>query len=377
MESQVTKKSLIGLTIEEIQQELKAFNQPAFHASQIYNWMHYKNADTFAEMTDLSKGFRETLSASFTLKTLQLAVHQKSSDGTQKFLWELSDGRRIESVMIPVPGRKPNEGRTTVCISSQVGCALACDFCATGEMGFIRNLTPGEMVEQILQVQKITQQKVSNVVFMGMGEPFLNYNRVIQACQILADDHGVAIASKKITISTSGIIPTIYRFTDEKQPYSLAISLHSPTQELREQMMPIAERFPLDQLIESAKYYTKAYKRKRISFEYILLDGVNDSPAHAKQLIKLLSPIRCKLNVIPCNPNDLGYHAPAQNKIDEFMAILAQGPFTLTLRQNRGQDITAACGQLYAQTAKADHPRFMVERSSPKLPTIKDSEQSP
>lgn len=361
------KKSLIGLTIEEIQKELNAFNQPAFRSSQIYNWMHYKNADSFAEMTDLSKGFRETLSDNFTLKTLKLVVHQKSTDGTQKFLWELSDGRRIESVMIPVSGRKPNEDRITVCISSQVGCSLACDFCATGEMGFIRNLTPGEMVEQILQAQKLTQQKVTNVVFMGMGEPFLNYNRVIQACQILADGHGVAIASKKITISTSGIIPTIYRYADEKQPYSLAISLHSPTQELREQMMPIAERFPLDQLIESAKYYTKAYKRKRISFEYILLDDVNDSPVYAKQLIKLLSPIRCKLNVIPCNPNDLGYSTPARNKIDEFMAILAQGPFTLTLRQNRGQDITAACGQLYAQRAKADHPRFMVEKAGLKF----------
>lgn len=356
MESNTTPKSLIGLSVEEIQQALQPFGQPKFHARQIYNWMHYKNADSFEEMTDLSKAFRDELKANFTLKSLKLLVHQKSNDGTQKFLWELSDGRQIESVMIPA------EDRITVCISSQVGCALACEFCATGEMGFIRNLTPGEMVEQILQVQKLIQRKVTNVVFMGMGEPFFNYNRVIQASHILGDDHGVAIAAKKITISTSGIIPPIYRFTDEKEPFALAISLHSATQELREQLMPVAKRFPLEELIESAQYYTKAYKRKRISFEYILLDGINDSPQHAKQLIKLLSPIRCKLNVIPCNENDLGYSAPSQAKIDAFMHILAQAPFTLTLRQNRGQDITAACGQLYAQTNKEEHPRFVVAR---------------
>jgi len=356
MQTPHSNKSLLGLTIREIRRELRAFDQPAFRAKQIYNWIHYKNADSFEEMTDLSKGLREELAAAFSLKTLQLVVHQKSADGTQKFLWELSDGRRIESVMIPV------EDRTTVCISSQVGCALACEFCATGEMGFIRNLTPGEMVEQILQVQKLTQQKVTNVVFMGMGEPFLNYKRIIQACQILADDHGVAIAAKKITISTSGIIPPIYQFSDEKQPYRLAISLHAATQELREKLMPIAKRFPLDELIESAKYYSNTNTRKRISFEYILLDGVNDSETNAKQLVRLLSPIRCKLNVIPCNENDLGYRAPSLQKAEDFMRILAKGPFTLTLRQSRGQDITAACGQLYAKTSEAEHPRFMVEK---------------
>lgn len=354
MEIHKTTKSLIGFTVKEIKQELKPFGQQAFRARQIYNWMHYKNADSFEEMTDLSIGFRDELTANFTLKTLKLVVHQKSGDDTQKFLWELSDGRQIETVMIP------SESRITVCISSQVGCVLACKFCATGEMGFIRNLTPGEMVEQILQVQKLIQRKVTNVVFMGMGEPFFNYNRVIQACHILGDDHGVAISSKKITISTSGIIPPIYRFTDERQPFRLAISLHSPTQELREQLMPVAECFPLDELIESAKYYTSIYKRQRISFEYVLLNGINDSPIHAKQLLQLLSPIRCKLNIIPCNENDLGYSAPSQDKIDEFMNILSHGPFTLTMRQNRGQDVTAACGQLYAKTNAGEHPRFVV-----------------
>jgi 23S rRNA (adenine2503-C2)-methyltransferase len=357
MQTQNSGNSLIGLTIKEIRQELRAFDQPAFRAKQIYNWIHYKNADSFEEMTDLSKDLREELASAYCLKTLQLIVRQKSADGTQKFLWELYDGRRIESVMIPV------EGRITVCISSQVGCALACEFCATGEMGFIRNLTPGEMVEQILRVQQLTQQKVTNVVFMGMGEPFLNYKRVIQACQILADDHGVAIAAKKITISTSGIIPPIYQFSDAKQPYRLAISLHAATQHLREELMPIAKRFPLDELIESAKYYTHTNTRKRISFEYILLDGVNDSETDANQLVRLLSPIRCKLNVIPCNQNDLGYRAPSEEKTEDFMRILAKGPFTLTLRQSRGQDITAACGQLHAKINEAEHPRYMIAKS--------------
>lgn len=353
---QEMNRSLIGLTIQEITTNLEAFKQPKFRARQIYNWIHYKNADSFEEMTDLPKPLRKDLAGHFNLKTLRLLVHQKSSDGTQKFLWELSDGRQIESVMIPT------EGRVTVCISSQVGCALACEFCATGKMGFIRNLSPGEMVEQILQVQKLAGKKVTNVVFMGMGEPFFNYNRVIQACHILADDHGLAIAAKKITLSTSGIIPPIYRFTDEQEPFGLAISLHAPTQELRERLMPIAKRFQLEELIESARYYTNAHRRKRISFEYVLLEGVNDAPEHARQLVKLLSPIRCKLNLIPCNENDLGYQAPPQERIEEFMRILARGSFTLTLRQNRGQDIAAACGQLYAKNNSAEHARFVEGR---------------
>jgi 23S rRNA (adenine2503-C2)-methyltransferase len=181
---------------------------------------------------------------------------------------------------------------------------------------------------------------------MGMGEPFMNYPRVIQACQILGDPEGVAIANRRITISTSGIVPKIYQYTDDRFPFGLAISLHAPDQALREKIMPIAQKFPLDDLMDSIRYYMRAKKRNRVTFEYVLLHGINDTPAEARKLISLLSPIRCKLNLIPCNQNFLGYHPPPEKTVQTFLDIMMNAPFTVTLRKNRGEDITAACGQL-------------------------------
>ena len=334
------KISLIGLNSQEITENLTGMKEPAYRAAQIYKWIHHHNVDSFAEMTNITKELRETLSHRFHLKSLTLHQKKIAADGTEKYLWKLLDGRFIESVLIP------ESRRNTICISSQVGCSLGCSFCATGEMGLVRNLTSGEIVEQVLQIQKMSTRRITNVVFMGMGEPFMNYTRVIKACQILGDPEGVAIANKRITISTSGIVPKIYQFADQGHPYGLAISLHAPNQLLREKIMPVARKFPLNDLMDSIRHFMMVKKRNRVTFEYVLLHGVNDTPAEARQLISLLSPIRCKLNLIPCNQNYLGFNAPPQEAMEMFETLLKKAPFTVTLRKNRGEDITAACGQL-------------------------------
>ncbi|MFZ0390923.1 MAG: 23S rRNA (adenine(2503)-C(2))-methyltransferase RlmN [Calditrichia bacterium] len=332
--------SLIGLCRQEIAGLLQPLNLASYRADQIYKWIHFKNIDSFEEMTNLPLQLRRKLNEYFSLKTLRLDRQEVSADGTEKYLWLLPDGRRIESVFIP------ENRRNTVCISSQVGCSLGCRFCATGSMGLVRNLSSGEIVEQVLQIKRISRHPVTNIVFMGMGEPFMNYSRTINAAKILGDSEGVAIANKRITISTSGVVPKINQFTDEALPFGLAISLHAPNQELRRQIMPIADKFPLPELMESVYYYMRAGKRNRVTFEYVLLEGVNDSPAEARQLISLLSPVRCKLNIIPCNQNDLGYRAPSPERMEQFTSAIMKAPFAVTIRKNRGEDILGACGQL-------------------------------
>jgi 23S rRNA (adenine2503-C2)-methyltransferase len=307
-------------------------------------------------MTSIPKAFRSQLTEHFTVGSLALVNRQVSMDGVIKYLWKLANGHSMESVFIP------EDRRTTICISSQVGCALGCGFCATAKMGFLDNLSAGEIVEQVIRVQQDAGEKITNVVFMGMGEPFLNYSRVIQASSILSDPEGLAIAAKKITISTVGVVPRIYQFAEEKQPFSLAISLHAPSQELRRQFMPIADKFPLDQLMESARFFTRQYVRKRITFEYVLLENVNDSAKEAKELLKLLSPLRCKLNLIPYNDTGLGFHRPSPERIEQFKRELLVAPFTVTLRKNRGNDISAACGQLFFKNKESKSPRFIANQ---------------
>jgi 23S rRNA (adenine2503-C2)-methyltransferase len=333
-------ESLIGKTVSQIFELLQPLGEPEYRARQIYNWIHHRNVEQFQEMSNIPKSVRNILTERFQIKTLHLIQKMQALDGTEKYLWKLADNRLVESVLIP------ENRRNTICISSQVGCSLGCQFCATGTMGLLRNLSAGEIVEQVLQVKKLSRHQITNVVFMGMGEPFINYQRSIQACQILGDPEAAAVATKKITISTSGVVPKIYQYTAEAHPYGLAISLHAPDQQLREKIMPIARKFPLDQLMESVGYYMKAKKRNRVTFEYVLLAGINDSPIQAKQLIRLLSPFRCKLNLIPCNKNNLDFHPPTTERFDKFFQTLLTAPFAITVRKNRGEEITAACGQL-------------------------------
>ncbi len=334
------KDSLLGRTTEDIHELMEPLGEPQYRTNQIYKWIHYHNADSFEEMTNLPKSLHNKLTEQFCIKTMRLEKKTIARDGTEKYLWRLQDNRFVESVVIP------EIRRNTICISSQVGCSLACTFCATGSMGLVRNLTAGEIIEQVLQVKKLSSHGITNIVFMGMGEPFINYNRSIQASRIMGDPEGLAIATKRITISTSGIVPKIHQYTDEGLPFGLAISLHAPNQALREKIMPIAHKFPLEQLMSGVRYYMQAKKRNRVTFEYVLLHGINDTPAEARELISLLSQFRCKLNLIPCNQNFLGYSPPPQEDLEKFVSIMMDAPFTVTVRKNRGEDITAACGQL-------------------------------
>ncbi|HQU72137.1 MAG TPA: 23S rRNA (adenine(2503)-C(2))-methyltransferase RlmN [Calditrichia bacterium] len=361
--SSETPRPLVGLSVASLKALMSEWGQPAYRATQVYKWVHHHQVRDFQEMTNLSKELRTRLADHFILENLRLKTRQISSDGTRKYLWTIPSGHDIESVFIP------EEKRTTICISSQVGCALGCSFCATARMGFLQNLTTGEIVEQIIRVQQDTGVKITNVVLMGMGEPFLNYPRVIDACKIMSDPEGLAIAAKKVTISTVGIVPRIRQFSEEDQPFSLAISLHAPTQALRQSIMPVADKFSLEELMDSAREYTRI-TRKRITFEYVLLAGVNDNLRQARELLKLLSPLKCKLNLIPYNDTGLGYDLPAQERQATFLEALSRAPFTVTLRKNRGNDIAAACGQLYAKSREDEQPRFIAQPPDARAPQI-------
>jgi 23S rRNA (adenine2503-C2)-methyltransferase len=338
--SAMKKPNLKGLSRKELVQFVTGMGEKPFRASQIWSWIYQKGANDFDVMSSISVALRTRLSQSAAIGTIRLADKQVSSTSkTIKFLWELEDGRRIESVYIP-------EGkRRTVCISSQVGCALKCGFCATGQMGFQRDLMPYEIIDQVLGVRRETGEQPTNIVVMGMGEPFLNYDNVIKALTIINDPEGIAIGHRKITISTSGIIPQIQRYTREGQPFKLAISLNATTDSLRSKLMPINKKYPLTDLIQSAREYAGG-KRNRVTFEYVLLKGVNDTDEDARRLLKLLGQIPCKVNLIAYNPTSNKYQAPDEKRIETFADLIRPLCAPVTLRLSKGNDIHAACGQL-------------------------------
>jgi 23S rRNA (adenine2503-C2)-methyltransferase len=317
-----------------------------YRAEQLMKGIYVQKLSDFTELTTLSKSLRDTLNKKATLrsfKTIKTII--SDSDGTTKFLWSLNDGLKIESVII-------YEGdRVTFCISSQVGCALDCQFCSTGKMGFLRNLSSGEIVEQVILMMEQTERPATNIVYMGMGEPLLNLRNVIKAGQILSDPEGMAFSRKKITISTSGIAPAVRKLADMNTPFSLAISLNAVFEEKRRQLMPVSEDFPLDMLIDNIRYYVSK-TGKRVTFEYILIDGVNDSKKDADQLIKLTSRLPCKINLIPCNSTDPKYPPTPEDRAKWFADYLHQRGRTSTVRLRKGWEIQAACGQLYAKNEK-------------------------
>jgi len=345
----MTAKTIIkGFTLKELEQWVADIGEKPFRARQIYQWMYQKNVYSFAEMLNLSKGLREKLSESANLRVLN--IHKKLQsrlDGSVKYLFRLHDGQAVEAVYM-------EEGkRVTLCLSTMVGCPVACPYCATGVMGFKRNLSTGEIIDQLLLIQRDLGAKVTNIVFMGMGEPFLNYDNVIKAASILNSELGPEIAARRITISTAGIVPAIRRFADEKQRYKLAVSLNGTTDTQRDEMVPINRKYPLGELLSTLQHYTKT-ARRRVTFEYILIDGFNDSEQDAKRLISLLGQIPCKINVIPYNENEfLPYKSPSEQKLDNFLQQLYRAPFAVTVRRSKGQDIAAACGQLYVRDQNA------------------------
>ncbi len=340
---------LSGLHEDDLISLAKALKWPSFKGKQMHSWIYKKHISSIDEMTDLSTKDRQHLNENYKLSPLELVEKQVSKDKTIKYLWKLSDGSRVESVRMFLE----DHDSYSACISSQVGCAVGCPFCATGKIGFKRNLKASEIVDQILSIQRDTKERIDNVVFMGQGEPLLNYDKVLKAISLIKDS--VGIGSRHITLSTSGIIPQIRKLADEKLQITLAISLHAPDQRTREILVPISIKYNLNELMQSLHYYYKQTKR-RITIEYVMLDELNDQPEKAKELSILLRDLHCHVNLIPYNPIDHSFEIsgsalplkrPEKEKIYKFKAILEdRSGKKVTVRRERGTDIAAACGQL-------------------------------
>ena len=336
----IEKKSLIGMDLNEIQSIVRDFGVEKFRADQIFNWIYTRNVQSIEEMQNIPKYLKEHLEEKYVINPLRIIkIKREKSSSTQKYLLECQDGEKIESVLMR------EQKRITICISSQVGCALGCKFCATGTMGIIRNLTIGEIVAQYLLLLKESEKPITNVVYMGMGEPFLNYENVIKSASLLNNSDGINLGARHITISTAGIAPQIKQFAIEKQRYKLAISLNGSSQEQRLQTMPIAKKFPIYKLLESVKYYNDETKNL-VTFEYVLLADTNDSESDAKSLINLIGDIPCKLNIIPYNDIGGKFKRPSDENIQNFLSNFSNAPFTVTTRWSKGADINAGCGQL-------------------------------
>ena len=332
------KKSYLELNTNEIDSLLTVLGESSFRAEQIHNWIYDHGVVSWGEMENLPQSLRDNLENMIPLHPLRIIkISGSDSKSTRKYLFETLDGQNIESVLMN------DRKRTTVCISSQVGCAVDCKFCATASMGFIKNLSVGEIVDQVIHLQSQSKSRITNVVFMGMGEPFLNYKSVIEAAKILSQEMG--FGARRITISTAGIVPKIRQLADEDHKYKLAISLNGTDERSRNTIMPLTKTHSLKSLIESAHYYYKKIRRF-ITFEYVLLKDVNDSPEDGKRLIDLLRSLPCKVNVIPYNEIGGKYNRPKEDKIQAFLHSLKHAPFTVTVRWSKGTDIDAGCGQL-------------------------------
>ena len=333
-------ETLSGLNLKEIEKITDSLGATKFRARQIHNWIYLKSVKEIDEMTDLSKKFRDELKTVAQVTNIKIKVKQVSTDGTIKYLLEFPDGECVETVLM----RFDNRANLTACVSSQVGCAVNCSFCATGKRGFIRNLTYKEIIEQVLTIQRDTGLKVTNVVFMGQGEPLLNLDNVLKAMEMF--NESFQIGARRLTVSTSGIIPQIKKLADLDMQSTLALSLHASNHEVRKQLMQIENKYPMDELHKALKYYVEKTGR-RITIEYLLIKDLNDTITSAKQLAAYLKDIKCNINLIPYNPtakND--YKRPSNNSIMKFKYLMEHSGKKVTVRLERGGDIDAACGQL-------------------------------
>ncbi len=327
-----------------LRERLAASGVAPYRAEQILAWLYARGVEDLHAMTDLALDLRERLAGQWQTRALETVALQRSIDGTRKAVLRAADGAVIESVLIP------DEDRTTLCISTQVGCPLACSFCATGALGFTRNLTTAEIVDQVCRMREVLapEERITNVVFMGMGEPLLNLPALLRAIRILMHPRAFDLAGRRITVSTAGLVPQI-RPLLEAAPVNLAVSLHATTDELRDELVPLNRHFPLAALLGELRSLEAISPRRPVFFEYTLLAGVNDAPEDAERLLALLRGLPSKLNVIPVNPYPGSvYHTPGPEPTDRFLGILARGGMTVTLRRSRGADIDAACGQLAA-----------------------------
>jgi len=358
------KPNLLGYSLAELTAFAESLGETRYRGRQLFQWLYAHGAAEFAGMSSLGKKFREKLEASAVIAGVVPVTHRRSAvDGTAKYLFALADGLRIESVLIPPASaftgeeaaREEEQQRLTLCVSTQVGCPLDCAFCATGTMGFVRNLTPGEIVDQLLQVRRLSGRNITNVVFMGMGEPLLNYDAVMNAAGILTD--GMNIAARRITVSTAGWVDAIRRMGDEQRKVKLAVSLHSAIDETRGRLMPVTRRFPVSTLVDAIDYYYRRTKR-RVTLEYIFFDGVNDTAHELRELIRVARRVPCKINVIPFH--SIAFAAPSgfaaslrpSPRMEEAVDMLRAHHLTVMIRGSAGEDIEGACGQL---AVKSEH----------------------
>jgi 23S rRNA (adenine2503-C2)-methyltransferase len=336
----MNKIDLKGMDRVELEAFAASLNLETFRGRQIFRWIYQEGIEDFDLMTDISKPIRRKLFENTRISNLACEQQLVSVDGSTKFLFKLHDVHLIESVLIP------EKDRVTLCVSSQAGCPAGCLFCATGQIGFKRNLDAGEIVDQFLQAQRATKRRISNIVFMGMGEPMLNLDNVLKACRILTDDYGPSLSQKKITISTVGILNGLKRFVSNPGKLGLAISLHSADENIRQRLIPPSKSNCLLEIMAEAKRYTQN-SRRRVSFEYLLLGGVNDSITDARKLIKLIEGIPCKINLMRYNPVEgLPFKRPDENDVIAFRDYLYPRVYAAMIRESRGTDIKGACGQL-------------------------------
>jgi 23S rRNA (adenine2503-C2)-methyltransferase len=344
----VRLRDIRDLTLTELEAIAIAAGQRTFRAHQLAHGLWRRDAASFEALKELPGAFRAFLKDNFKIERLAAAHEQRSNDGTRKLLFRLADGDCIESVIIPT------EGRVTLCISSQAGCAMGCGFCATAQMGLRRNLTASEILGQVIAARSRLDaaDSLSNYVFMGMGEPLANYPRLSRVLETMSADWGMGISARRITVSTVGIVPMMERLLSEFQ-VNLAVSLHATTDETRDRIAPVNRRYPLETLLNACRQLP-IQRRRRITFEYVMLDGVNDSPDDARRLVKLLAPIRSKVNLIFFNPfGGTPFRPSPRGRVEGFQGILHQGNLTATIRESRGLDIAAACGQLYTEQSGA------------------------
>lgn len=334
----VVEDGLIGYSKDQWQELFKSLNEKSFRVKQLREWIFEKGIDDFSKMSNISDSLTNALK-DYPVIMGKIVFEAKSSDGTHKLLIRYEDGQQVECVMIPTANR------ITYCISSQVGCAMGCRFCATGKLGITRNLTTAEIISQVFLLRRITDQSPNNIVYMGMGEPFMNYDNVIQSARILNDPEGFCIGARKITISTVGVPHVIERYADEAEQFHLAISLHASNDKVRDSIVPVNENWRMSKIIDAARYFNKKTNRI-VTFEYVLLAGINDLKEHAQELRKLID-FPAKLNLIPFNDHkNSEFEAPTSSRVQHFKNSLEKLGLTATIRSSRGQDIAAACGQL-------------------------------
>ncbi|MCW8956185.1 MAG: 23S rRNA (adenine(2503)-C(2))-methyltransferase RlmN [Gammaproteobacteria bacterium] len=343
----IEKTNLLGMNQQDLEAFFAELGEKRFRASQVMKWIHQLNIDDFKQMTNISKAMQEKLQNIAEIRTPEVIVDQLSEDGTRKWVLKLNDGNCIETVFIP------DDERGTLCVSSQVGCALDCSFCSTARQGFSRNLSSSEIVAQIWLATRLLDEelrpgrKVTNVVLMGMGEPLLNFDNVVKAIDLFLDDNAYGLSKRRVTVSTAGVLPAIDRLS-KRHDVQLAISLHAVRDELRDELVPINKKYPLQELIDTChRFMADRSPRSRLTIEYVLLEGVNDSEQDARDLIKLLKNLPVMINLIPFNPFEgAGYKTSSGNKVRRFQEILVKADVITVVRRTRGEDIDAACGQL-------------------------------